>query len=72
MQRPVSAVIYAVANIALGFHLYHGTWSMFQSVGLNHPSFNRWRKYIAYSLTGFIVLGNLSFPIAVQAGLLEL
>jgi succinate dehydrogenase / fumarate reductase cytochrome b subunit len=45
---------------------------MFQSVGLNHPSFNRWRKYIAYSLTGFIVLGNLSFPIAVQAGLLEL
>jgi succinate dehydrogenase / fumarate reductase cytochrome b subunit len=72
MQRPVSAFLYAVANIALGFHLYHGTWSMFQSVGLNHPSFNRWRKYIAYAITGFIVLGNLSFPIAVQAGLLEL
>jgi succinate dehydrogenase / fumarate reductase cytochrome b subunit len=72
MQRPVSAVLYAVANIALGFHLYHGTWSMFQSLGLNHPSFNRWRRYIALALTGFIVLGNLSFPIAVQLGLLEL
>ena len=72
MQRPVSAAIYGIANIALGFHLYHGVWSMFQSIGWNHPTFNRWRRYLSYAITGFVVAGNLSFPIAVQIGLLEL
>ena len=28
-------VIYLMALVALGFHLYHGTWSMFQTLGLN-------------------------------------
>jgi succinate dehydrogenase / fumarate reductase cytochrome b subunit len=72
MQRPVSAVIYSIANLALGFHLYHGVWSMFQTLGWNHPAFNPWRRYLAYAITAFVVVGNLSFPIAVQTGLLEL
>lgn len=72
MERPMSAAIYAVANIALGFHLFHGVWSLFQSVGWNHPHFNTWRRILAYAVTGFVVIGNLSFPIAVQTGLLEL
>ena len=72
LQRPISAVLYSVANLALGFHLYHGVWSMFQSLGWNHPTFNRWRRYLAYAITAFVVAGNLSFPIAVQTGLLEL
>ncbi|HSM01234.1 MAG TPA: succinate dehydrogenase cytochrome b subunit [Acidimicrobiia bacterium] len=72
MERPLSAAIYAVANIALGFHLYHGVWSLFQSVGWNHPNFNTWRRLFAYAVTGFVVIGNLSFPIAVQTGVLEL
>jgi len=72
MQRPVSAAIYAIANIALGFHLYHGVWSLFQSIGWHHPSFNPWRRFFAYAVTGFVVIGNLSFPIAVQTGLLDL
>jgi succinate dehydrogenase / fumarate reductase cytochrome b subunit len=72
MERPVSAAIYAIANVALGFHLYHGVWSLFQSIGWHHPSFNRWRRLLAYAVTAFVVVGNLSFPIAVQTGLLEL
>lgn len=71
-QRVPVAVIYVIANIALGFHIYHGTWSLFQSLGWSHPRFNRWRRYAAYALTAFVVVGNLSFPIAVQAGFLEL
>lgn len=71
MERPVSAAFYAVANIALGFHLYHGVWSLFQSIGWHHPQFNSWRRFLAYAVTGFVVIGNLSFPIAVQTGLLE-
>ena len=36
-ERPAVAAIYIVANIALGMHLFHGAWSMFQSLGLNNP-----------------------------------
>ena len=36
-RRPV-ALLYIVANIALGIHLFHGAWSMFQSMGWNSPA----------------------------------
>jgi succinate dehydrogenase / fumarate reductase cytochrome b subunit len=68
-ERLPVAVLYGVANLALGVHLYHGTWSLFQSLGLSHPRFNRWRRYAAWAITAFVVAGNLSFPIAVQLGL---
>jgi succinate dehydrogenase / fumarate reductase, cytochrome b subunit len=72
LQRVPVAVFYGIANIALGFHLYHGVWSLFQSIGLSHPTFNAWRRYLALAVTGAVVVGNLSFPIAVQAGILQL
>jgi len=72
LQRPAVAGIYVVANLALGFHLYHGVWSLFQSIGWSHPTFNRWRRYLAFAVTGAVTAGNLSFPIAVQTGLLSL
>ena len=34
------AVVYLVSMIAIGFHLYHGFGSGFQSLGLNHPKYN--------------------------------
>ena len=49
-QRVWVAVVYIVANIALGIHIFHGAWSMFQSLGWNNPRYNRWRRYFA---TGF-------------------
>lgn len=64
------AVLYIVANLGLGVHLFHGTWSLFQSLGWSHPRFNRWRKWAAYAVTAFVVVGNLSFPIAIQLDLL--
>ncbi len=65
------AIIYIVANIALAIHIFHGTWSMFQSLGLNNPKFNDLRRGIARGLAAVILIGNLSFPIAVQAGLIN-
>jgi succinate dehydrogenase/fumarate reductase cytochrome b subunit len=38
------AIVYVVANIALAFHLYHGAWSMFQSMGINNPRYNKLRR----------------------------
>ena len=65
------ALFYIVAQIALGFHLYHGLWSLFQSLGWNHPRFNRWRSGFAHAFAWIITLGNISFPLAVLTGLVR-
>ena len=62
-ERPWSSAIYIVANVALGIHLFHGAWSMFQSLGLNNPKWNSWRRGFAVTFAASM-LGNLSFPIA--------
>ncbi len=62
------AMIYVVASIALGIHLFHGAWSMFQSLGLNNPKYNSWRRWFAAGFAIFVTVGNLSFPLAVQTG----
>jgi succinate dehydrogenase / fumarate reductase cytochrome b subunit len=71
-SRTWVAALYVVANLALGLHLFHGIWSLFQSLGWNNPRFNVWRKRLAAVLTLAVVAVNLSFPIAVQAGILEI
>jgi succinate dehydrogenase / fumarate reductase cytochrome b subunit len=68
-RRPVVAVFYVVANLALGVHILHGAWSLFQSLGINNPRFNKARLRFAQGFAGVIVLANISFPIAVQAHL---
>jgi succinate dehydrogenase / fumarate reductase cytochrome b subunit len=67
---PVS-VFYVVANILLGIHLFHGAWSIFQSLGWSNPRFNTWRRGFATAFATIIVVGNVSFPIAVLAGIVQ-
>jgi succinate dehydrogenase / fumarate reductase cytochrome b subunit len=69
LERVPVAVLYIVANIALGIHLFHGVWSLFQSMGWNNPRFNKWRRGFATAFATIIVVGNVSFPIAVLAGI---
>jgi succinate dehydrogenase / fumarate reductase cytochrome b subunit len=72
LQRPIVAILYSVAMLALGLHLYHGAWSMFQSMGINNVRFNNARRAFAIGFAALITVGNLSFPILVQAGAVEL
>lgn len=72
LSRIWVAAIYIVGNIALGLHLFHGTWSLFQSMGWNNPRFNAWRRNLAAGLAGIVVIGNVSFPIAVLAGVVSI
>jgi succinate dehydrogenase / fumarate reductase cytochrome b subunit len=64
-------VLYVVAAILLGIHLYHGAWSMFQSLGINNPRFNMWRRYVAGATSAVITLGFIAPPLAVAFGLLS-
>ena len=68
LSRIPVALLYIVANLALGVHLFHGAWSLFQSLGLNNPRFNAWRRNFAAAFAAIVVIGNVSFPIAVLAG----
>jgi succinate dehydrogenase / fumarate reductase, cytochrome b subunit len=65
------AAIYILANLALGFHLYHGLWSMFSSVGWTHPKYAVWRRTFATTFAVVITAGNISFPLAVLSGLVR-
>ena len=64
---PVS-VGYIVGMIALGFHLNHGIFSVFQTLGLNNPKYNSLRKQLAVGASTLIVLGYISIPVAVLFG----
>lgn len=63
-------VFYVVAMATLGIHLYHGAWSMFQSLGVNNPRFNRWRRYLATTVAVVISVGFVLPPLAVATGIL--
>lgn len=65
------AIIYIVANVALAVHIFHGTWSALQSIGINNPRINAVRKPASAGLAALVLVGNLSFPIMVQAGVLD-
>lgn len=64
------AVFYILANLLLAVHLYHGGWSMFQSLGWNNPKWNSWRRGFAIALAVVIGVGNISIPIAVMLGVI--
>jgi succinate dehydrogenase / fumarate reductase cytochrome b subunit len=71
LSRVPVAILYIVANIALGIHLFHGTWSLFQSMGWNNPRFNQWRRMLATGVATIVVVGNVSFPIMTLAGVID-
>jgi succinate dehydrogenase / fumarate reductase, cytochrome b subunit len=59
---------YIFSMILLGFHLRHGLWSMFQSVGVNQPRHTPALQRAALWIAILITLGYISIPIAVLAG----
>lgn len=66
-----ASLIYLVAQVFLGFHLYHGVWSMFQSIGWVPRTGRDWRRAFATTFAALIVVGNVSFPIAVLTGVVR-
>ena len=67
---PVS-LFYIFAMLALGLHLRHGVWSMCQTLGVSHPRYIRVARVGAWVFAILIVVGNISFPLAVLAGIVR-
>lgn len=62
------AVLYIIAMVALGFHLWHGVYSMFGTLGLTHPLYTEKVKKAAAVVATLVALANISIPVAVLTG----
>jgi succinate dehydrogenase / fumarate reductase, cytochrome b subunit len=72
LSNPGVAAFYIVANALLAVHIFHGAYSMFQSLGVSNPAYNQLRRWFAAGLAAVLLIGNVSFPVAVLAGLIDL
>lgn len=70
-QVPAVAAFYILAMVLLCMHLYHGLWSMFQSLGFAHPRYTPMLKRGAAVVAILIAAGNISIPVAVLSGLVR-
>ncbi len=55
--------LYIVSMLALGFHLLHGFYSAFQSLGLYHTKYGRWMNWAGRAYTFLITAGFILIPI---------
>jgi succinate dehydrogenase / fumarate reductase cytochrome b subunit len=62
-------LFYVVAVVALGFHLYHGFWSMFQTLGLNNRTYNRLLRGLALLIALALTAGFAAGPLGVLFGI---
>jgi succinate dehydrogenase / fumarate reductase cytochrome b subunit len=62
------ALAYVVAMAALCLHMYHGIYSGFQTLGLNHPKYNVLRRGFALGFAVVVAAGFVAVPVAVLAG----
>ncbi|MCU0233453.1 MAG: succinate dehydrogenase cytochrome b subunit [Thermoanaerobaculales bacterium] len=70
-SQPVVALVYVAANLLLAFHLYHGLWSLFQTIGWDHPRFGFVRRAVAVLFAVLIGAGNIAIPLAVLTGVVR-
>jgi len=65
---PWTSAVYLAAVFLVALHLYHGVWSMLQTVGVAHPRYNRWRRILAVVFAVLVGGGMAAVPVAVLAG----
>ncbi len=71
-QDPRVAVAYIVAMVLLGVHLSHGIPSLFQSLGIDHPTFTPCIHLYGPLVALVIVVGFIAIPVSVWLGFLQL
>ncbi len=64
------ALGYVFVMVVIGFHLFHGVWSLFQTLGLDNPDRNKSLRAFALIATVVLVVGFSSVPLAFMFGLL--
>jgi succinate dehydrogenase / fumarate reductase cytochrome b subunit len=71
-QNPAISIVYLVALAALALHLFHGVWSMFQTLGFNNKDWDGFFRGLAIFVAIIIPVGFAVVPLAVLTGFLTL
>jgi succinate dehydrogenase / fumarate reductase cytochrome b subunit len=62
---------YIFSMILLCLHLRHGVWSMFQSMGFNHPRHTPILNKVALVFALVVAAGFISVPVGVLTGIIQ-
>ncbi len=65
------AIIYIIVMLVLGLHLYHGTWSAFQTLGLNNKTYTLLLRGLAVVIAVVVTFGFITVPVAVLLGIIS-
>jgi succinate dehydrogenase / fumarate reductase cytochrome b subunit len=68
-ERWYVTLFYVVSVVAVGFHLRHGIWSAFRTLGQQTTKGERRAQAVALTLSVLLVAMYLSVPVAVLTGL---
>ncbi len=66
--QPAIAIWYIVSMLLLCLHLRHGVWSMFQTLGVNHPRYTPILRHGATLFAVVVAIGFISIPVSVLFG----
>lgn len=64
-KMPVYSLFYILCMIPLGFHLYHGFQSAFQTLGIKHKKYTPTIEFLGLALSILIPLGFASIPLVI-------
>jgi succinate dehydrogenase / fumarate reductase cytochrome b subunit len=67
-QQPKIVVIYILAQVFLGLHLWHGGSSWLQHLGLNGRGYDAIVNHLGAAVAVIVVIGNCSIPLVVLMG----
>jgi len=70
-SNPLATIFYIIAMLALGLHVYHGFWSMFQTLGLNSYRTDRILRLVAAAVAVGLTVGFIAVPPAVLFGVVQ-
>ncbi|MCB9670345.1 MAG: succinate dehydrogenase cytochrome b subunit [Alphaproteobacteria bacterium] len=69
LARPGVGALYIVANIVLGMHLYHGIYSVFQTLGINQLGDRDTARMAGTALALVIAGGNILIATSIVLGI---
>jgi succinate dehydrogenase / fumarate reductase cytochrome b subunit len=71
LARGAAAGFYVIAVAGLGFHLWHGLWSAFQSLGIANRAFTPELRRLAAAFATLLAVGFAAVPLAILFGVVR-
>jgi succinate dehydrogenase / fumarate reductase cytochrome b subunit len=62
LRDPLTRIVYGLGSLVLGYHVWHGFSSAFQTLGLNHPKYTPLINTLSLIFALTVGIGFASFP----------